>query len=145
MVPLAFAHVGVNCRDPVASEAFYTQHFGFKRARVVPLGDRQILFLKLGEAYLELFQAEGESPAPPPSNDGPIYPGWRHLSFRVDDVDAKLAEMGSDAKVMLGPLSFDDFIPGWRAAWIADPDGNILEISQGYVDQDNPQDATDEV
>ena len=62
--------------------------------------------------------------------------GW--LAFQVDDVDAKLAAIGADAQVTLGPLSFDDFIPGWRTAWIADPDGNIVEISQGYTDQENP-------
>lgn len=138
MTALAFAHVGINCRDPIASEEFYTKHFGFQRARVVPLGDRQIVFLKQGELYLELFQAEGESPTPPPTKDGNSYPGLRHIAFRVDNVDAKLAAMGSDAKVTLGPLSFDDFIPGWRGVWIADPDGNIIEISQGYADQDHP-------
>jgi glyoxylase I family protein len=62
----------------------------------------------------------------------------RHLAFKVDDVDAKLAEMGADAKITLGPLNFDDYIPGWRTVWIADPDGRIVEISQGFVDQDNP-------
>jgi glyoxylase I family protein len=138
MSPLQFAHVGVNCRDPLASEEFYTRHFGFQRARVVPLGDRQIVFLKLGDVYLELFQADGESPVPPPSQDGPTYTGWRHIAFRVDNVDAKLAEMDDEVTIMLGPLSFDDFIPGWRGVWVADPDGNIIEISQGYVDQENP-------
>jgi glyoxylase I family protein len=66
-----------------------------------------------------------------------MYPGWRHIAFKVDDVDAKLAEMGSDAQVSLGPLSFDDFIPGWRTVWVTDPEGNIVEISQGYTDQEN--------
>lgn len=138
MTTTSFAHVGLNCEDPIASEAFYTKHFGFHRARVVPLGDRQIVFLKLGDLYLELFQAEGTSPTPPPAQDGHAYPGIRHLAFRVDNVDAKLAAMGNDAKVTLGPLSFDSFIPGWRSVWIADPDGNIIEISQGYVDQVQP-------
>ena len=56
----------------------------------------------------------------------------------MDDVDVKLGEMGDDAKITLGPLSFDDFIQGWRTVWIADPEGNIVEISQGYMDEDNP-------
>ncbi len=43
---------------------------------------------------------------------------------------------GSEARLTLGPLGFDAFIPGWRTAWIADPDGNIVEISQGFVDQE---------
>lgn len=137
MITSRFVHIGVNCRNPIASEQFYCQHFGFQRARVVPLGDQQIVFLKSGNIYLELFQAQGEPPVSF-TNDGPQFPGWRHIAFQVDNVDAKLAEMGSAAKITLGPLSFDDFIPGWRSAWIKDPDGNIIEISQGYVDQEHP-------
>lgn len=138
MTALSFGHVAMNCRDPIVAEKFYTQHFGFRRARVVPLGDQQIIFLKLGNTYLELFQAEDESPVPAPADDGPHYPGWRHMMFHVENVDAKLAEMGSAADITLGPLSFDQFILGWRSVWIADPDGNIIEISQGFVDQVNP-------
>ncbi|MBE2271758.1 MAG: VOC family protein, partial [Anaerolinea sp.] len=64
--------------------------------------------------------------------------GVRHLAFKVDSIDAKLAEMGSDAQVTLGPLDFSDFIPGWRTVWVADPEGNIVEISEGFRDQENP-------
>lgn len=70
--------------------------------------------------------------------DGPNYPGFRHLAFKVNDVLATLEEMGDDARITQKPMDFDDFIPGWRSVWIADPDGRIIEISQGYVDQDNP-------
>ena len=133
-----FHHMGLACRDPLRIEAFYARHFGFCRARVIPLGTDQIVFIRCGDAYLELFQAKGDAPAPAPGGAGPEYPGWRHLAFRVDDVDAMLNEMGSDAHVTLGPVNFDDIIPGWRTVWVADPEGNIIEISQGYVDQDNP-------
>ena len=51
-------------------------------------------------------------------------------------MDAQLAAMGADARVTLGPLEFHDFIPGWRTAWVADPDDNIVEISQGYTDEE---------
>ncbi len=133
----AFHHMGLSCNDPVATEQYYAKYFGYKRTRLVQLGDTQIVFIRLGDSYLELFQAEGESPVTLIENDGPRFAGWRHLAFVVDDVDAKLAELGDDAKVTLGPLDFDDFIQGWRAVWLADPDGNIIEISQGYVDQED--------
>jgi glyoxylase I family protein len=138
MAFLKFSQMAISCKDPIKTEKFYTKYFGFKRARVAPVGKEQIVFLKLGEMYLELFQAKGESPVPPADKDGPGYVSWRHLGFQVDDVDAKLAEIGNDAKITLGPLNFNEFIPGWRSVWISDPDGNIVEISQGYVDQDNP-------
>ena len=134
-----FSHVAISCKVPVATERFYARYFGFERARVIPLGDDdQIVFLKAGHIYLELFRAEGDRPLPLPNGDGPHTPGWRHIAFQVDDIDAKLAELGDAAHVTLGPIDFDAFIPGWRTVWIADPDGNIVEISQGYVDQDDP-------
>ena len=138
MTSVHFAHVAMACKDPIAIEQFYARHFGFQRARVVSLGEEQIVYIKSGPLYLELFPAKEEAPLPPSREDGPWYPGWRHLAFQVDDVDAKLAEMGKDAQVTLGPLGFDDFISGWRTVWVSDPEGNILEISQGYVDQPEP-------
>ncbi len=134
MSVVSFHHVAISCRDLNATEQFYSKHFGFKRARAIPLGETQIVFIKSGDVYLELFEAEGEAPDPAPTNDGHHYPGWRHIAFMVDDVDAKLAEMGAEAQITLGPLDFDDFIPGWRTVWVADPDGNIVEITQGYKD-----------
>jgi len=139
MASLKFAHVAVSCKDPVAMERFYTRYFGFKRARVIPIDNgEQIVFIKSDSIYLELFRSKGESPEPTPEKDGPQYPGLRHLAFQADDVDAKLAEIGNNARVTLGPLDFNDVIPGWRTVWIADPEGNIIEISQGYKDQENP-------
>lgn len=136
MTATTFHHVAISCRDPFATERYYVEHFGFSRARVIPLGDAQIVFLRSGNVYLELFAAEGDPPAPPASADGPHHAGWRHIAFKVESVDAKLAELGDDAVITLGPLDFDDFIPGWRTVWVADPDGNIVEISQGYADQE---------
>ena len=138
MTSAAYSHVGIACQNPLAIERFYTKYFGFKRARVVPLGDTQIVFLKAGSVYLELFQAKEKSPVPAPVEDGQWYPGWRHIAFAVDSVDAKLAEMGADARVTLGPFDFDDFLSGWRGVWIADPEGNIVELAQGYVDEEHP-------
>lgn len=136
-----FSQVALTCSDPLATEEFYTKHFGFKRARIanLPNGDR-IVFIKMADSafYFELFQAQETLPLPLPTNDGYQFPSVRHLAFKVDDVDEKLAQMGVEAKITLGPLNFDDYIPGWRTVWIADPDGRIVEISQGFVDQDNP-------
>ena len=133
-----FSHVAISCDDMAATERYFTNYFGFERARLIPLGDTEIVFIKSGSVYLELFAAEGAHPGPEPEADGPHYPGWRHIAFQVDDVDGKLAEMGDDAVITLGPLDFDAFIPGWRTVWVADPNGHIVEISQGYVDQADP-------
>jgi len=135
---MAFSHIGLSCLDPIAVERWYTQYFGFTRSRVVPLGAEQLVFIKSGDMYLELFKTNEPRPLPAPQNDGYGFEGYRHIAFQVENGDAKLAEMGDDAKITLGPLDFNDFIPGWRTVWVADPEGNIVEISQGYQDQDNP-------
>jgi glyoxylase I family protein len=83
---------------------------------------------------LELFAADGDSHLPDAENDGYTFPGFRHLAFKVDDVDKKLSEI-SPLNITLGPLDFDAFIPGWRTAWLKDPDGRIIEVSQGFTDE----------
>jgi glyoxylase I family protein len=136
-----FNHVALTCNDPIAVERFYTRYFGFRRARVAPIGGgKQIVFIRNGGMYLELFSADEPAPLPPGKADGPHNPGVRHIAFKVDDLEATLAQMGDEVKrrITLGPLNFQDFIPGWKTAWLADPEGNIVEISQGFVDQDNP-------
>jgi len=138
MPSLKFSHIALSSPDPLALEKYYQKHFGFERARVIPLGEQQIVFLKSGDVYLELFQAEGERPVPAVAGDGPHTTGIRHLAFQVDDVDAVLVRIGDDAKITAGPMDFDAFIPGWRTVWLADPDGNVVEVSQGYTDQDDP-------
>ena len=131
---MKYSHVALNCNDMDATEQFYTKHFGFTRTREIPLGEQKIVFIKSGDVYLELFQSENPRPGPMPQGDGGAATGVRHIAFQVDDVDATLARMGADAKITFGPMAFDAFIPGWYTAWVSDPDGNIVEISQGYRD-----------
>ncbi len=100
------------------------------------MGDKEIIFLRNGDVYLELFPAAEDSGERPPNvNDGPEFAGAvRHLAFQTDDIDRLLKQMGDAADITLGPLDFGDFIAGWRTAWIRDPDGVVVEVSQGYRD-----------
>lgn len=138
MTRLSFSHMALVCQDPIAVERFYTAHFGFRRARVYAPGPDQVVMIQAEGVYLELFPATGAAPAAPVGGAGPEYPGWRHLAFLVDDLDAKLAQMGDAAQLTLGPLDMSGFVPGMRVCWLADPEGNIVELNQGYVDQHNP-------
>lgn len=134
-LPARWSHVGLNCRDQAATEEFYTRWFGFRRARVVQAGDVRVIFLRAGDVYLELFPTERE-PLFETAADGPANPGTaRHLAFQVPDVDAFLARADGALPVSLGPLGFDEFIAGWRTVWVTDPDGVVVEVSQGYTDQ----------
>lgn len=143
---LRWSHVALNCTDPGATEEFYRRWFGFSRARVVPLGDEQIVFLRNQDVYLEIFRADGPGGAAGAElADGPKAPGvTRHLAFQTDDVDAFLTGLEGRVPVTLGPLDFDDFLHGWRSVWLLDPDGVVVEVSQGYRDQrpDEIEEAT---
>jgi glyoxylase I family protein len=144
-------HLCISCADMQSVERWYTRHFGFTRRRVylsspeIPLPSQDQAGLPVagviignGGVSLELLPATSESPVPPPGADGPSYPAYRHFAFSVVDVDAKLAEMGDEAQVTLGPLDMGAFIEGMRVAWISDPEGNIVELNQGYTDETNP-------
>lgn len=135
----SLSHIALTCDDPIAVERFYTKHFGFRRARVVDMGQgAQIVFLRGAGTVLELFRGVRPNPLPPAQDDGYPWSGVRNFSFEVDDVDHKIEEMGSDAVVTFGPLGFDDIVPGWRSVWLRDPTGNIIQITKGYTDQQNP-------
>ncbi|MER6346269.1 VOC family protein [Streptomyces sp. NPDC001595] len=140
-----WSHVALNCARISVTEEFYTRWFGFRRARAFELGDVRIVFLRLGDSYLELFgparEPEPAAAAPPasPEADGPQLLGTvRHIAFQTDDVPGFLERMGEHAHITLGPLDFSEFIEGWRSVWITDPDGVVVEVSQGYKD---PSDA----
>jgi glyoxylase I family protein len=135
----SLSHIALTCDDPIAVERFYTKHFGFRRARVVDMGQgAQIVFLRGAGTVLELFRADEPKPVAQATGDGYHWSGVRNISFEVDDVDRKIEEMGSDAVVTFGPLGFDNVIPGWRSVWLRDPTGNIIQITKGYTDQQNP-------
>ena len=138
MPKFEFSHIGLSCKDPLATERFYSRHFGFRRARVYLPGPGQVVVIRSGILELELFPSTEERPSPAVGGAGQDYPGVRHVAFLVDDLEGKLAEMGADAKVTLGPLDMGQFIPGMRVAWLSDPEGNIVELNQGYVDEENP-------
>ena len=36
------------------------------------------------------------------------------------------------------PVPEYELSSGWRTVWIADPEGNTVEISQGFIDEDRP-------
>lgn len=136
---LHWSHVALNCRDQRTTEDFYQKWFGFERARVVQLGEEQIIFLRRGDAYLELFHVTADAletaVADGPQNTGIV----RHVAFQTDDLDAFLTRVGDAIPISLGPLRFDEFIPGWRSVWLIDPNGVIVEVSEGYRDEDPTQ------
>lgn len=138
MATATFSHVGLTCNDPILIEKFYTKYFGFKRVRVYAPGPDQVVVIQSGALAFEIFKATETTPIALPINSGYEFPGYRHVCFAVENLDEKIKELGSDAKPTLGPTDMGMFIPGMRVCWMADPEGNIFELNQGYVDEENP-------
>ena len=135
MTELSFHHVALTCDSVARTERFYCDNLGFTRKRAFQIGEgKEIVYVGNGSIYLELFPKEAERPIPVSDRDGPAYPSLRHIAFKVINVDAAIAAMRDRPEISLGPLTFDSFIPGWRSVWIKDPDGNLVELSEGYRD-----------
>ncbi len=138
MAKLRFSHVALNCQNPITTEQFYCQYLGFKRSRVYDPGEHQVVMIKLGDCYLELFPSKGARPVNAPEKDGYDFTGLRHFCLEVDDLSELLQNLEGVAEVSLGPLDMSTYIADMRVAWIKDPDGNIVELNQGYQDEANP-------
>ena len=58
------------------------------------------------------------------------------LSAEIGQAGGTPQALDVQADVTLGPLEFDEFIAGWKTVWLRDPDGVVVEVSQGYRDEE---------
>lgn len=118
-------HVAVICADYTASKHFYTHIMGFtvlaehyRKER-----DSYKLDLAVNDSYaIELFSF----PNPPQRTSRPEAAGLRHLAFEVDNIDASIQWLESNA-INCEPVRIDEFT-GKRFTFFADPDGLPLEF-----------------
>ena len=126
-------HVGLNVADLDAAELWYTAAFGYEREFVARLAvlDLDIVMLihpSRGDR-LELLHRPGSTPglraATPP--EAVLTLGFGHVAFDVNGVDDafdRLVSLG--ARPVMEPLPSPE--PGVRMAFVADPEGNLLEL-----------------
>ena len=126
-------HVSLNCRDLKAQERFYTKHFGFRRSRVFNAGTaNEFVMLRLGSVRLELFSAGAGTKA---QRGGEQAVGFKHLAFGVPDLEAAIAALRKDGIQPETIIDCAPGVPGLRVCFLDDPDGNRLELMQGYRDE----------
>ncbi len=129
----AIQHIAFHCRDLTAQEQFYTKHFGFRRARVFNRGTpNEFLMLRLGATCLELFAAPA---AAKKLLAKPQPVGFTHLAFAVDDLDAAVAQLQADGIPTEPIIDCSSIMPGARVCFFQYPDGNRVELMQGYADE----------
>ena len=123
-------HIAFNCTDITRQEAFYTRHFGFRRSRVFnPDTPNEFIMLRLGATCLELFSASESAEA------GEQNVGFKHLAFEVPDIEAAVEKLNADGIETDEIIDCSGIVPGLRVCFFNDPDGNRIELMQGYEDQ----------
>jgi catechol 2,3-dioxygenase-like lactoylglutathione lyase family enzyme len=144
-------HVAIHTPDLARLRAFYVETLGL--AVVGSFPKHGILFVEAGGTILELIEEPtpdgGESRGIDPAGiarpsdergydqsdrasrqiDAGHRGGWSHLAWVVDDVDAAYAALAARGVPLRSPPEdFPPEAPAFRIAFVADPDGNPLEL-----------------
>ena len=124
------AHAAFDVHDMDASLAFYG-HLGLKESFRLFKDDGSLMLVYLhlgGDRFLELFP---NGPEPGSGGRG----SFAHFCLMTDDLHAEADRLrGLGITITSGPsLGLDH---NWQA-WIADPDGNRIELMQ--ISPDSPQ------
>ena len=122
-------HVAFNCTDIKRQEQFYTHHFGFRRSRVFNADTPdEFIMLRLGSICLELFSANECAVA------GEQRVGFKHLAFEVEDLETVVIDLQADGIETDAIIDCSSVVSGLRVCFFNDPDGNRIELMEGYRD-----------
>ena len=126
-------HIALNCTNLKTMEHFYAKHFGFKRSRVFnEHTPDEFIMLRLGSTCIELFKAKTTSKD---QSGGEQNIGFKHLAFEVPDIKAAVAALHADGIKTDNIADCSSIVKGLSVCFFKDPDGNQLELMQGYKDQ----------
>jgi catechol 2,3-dioxygenase-like lactoylglutathione lyase family enzyme len=110
-------HVSVHAVDLEQSARFYEEVFGMERIPA-PKFRHPVIWLRLGDQQLHLFQREAEAPP------------YHHLGLDVDDFEAvylRAKERGLfDAGSWYSHIY--EHTAGWVQMYLRDPAGNLVEV-----------------
>jgi catechol 2,3-dioxygenase-like lactoylglutathione lyase family enzyme len=129
---LRWDHVGLNVADLDAASAWYGQVLGLRTERefAVPgTGLRGCMLMHSSGYRLELIERSGSVPGIQAAGPGEaaLTRGFGHMAFQVADLDAVYdAMLAAGASARVPPT--DAPRPGARMAWVADPEGNLVEL-----------------
>ena len=117
-------HIAIICSDKDAALDFYVNKLGFAiiRENFRPERDDWKIDLRINDTTeIELFIMKGH-----PARLSPEAYGLRHLAFKVEDVEAMVAELAG--KGIICETVRTDVFTGGKATFFHDPDGLPLEI-----------------
>lgn len=127
-------HIGLSVGDLEGISAFYQAVFGLRPHGVHEVAGgaaRTLLLTGDGGLCLELTQLAGSEPARHSSVfEGARTQGWFHWSLRVPDLVAALAAVTAAGGSVVTEPAPAQSRPGIRFAYITDPEGNLVELTQ---------------
>ena len=127
----AIHHLAINCIDLKAQEAFYSRYFGFRRVRTFNAGSHEFAMIRLGDVCIELFSAQSRGD----ERGGEQKVGFKHLCFEVDDIQVTSEQLRNDGIEVGDIVDCSDIAEGYMYCFLSDPEENLLELIQGYVDE----------
>ena len=123
---IRFGHVAFRTADVERSVRWYANAFGAQKVfHALQEGERQeLMFLEFARGQcVELF-THGQEKTPAPSSAI----GYQHFCLVVDDLDEALKHLAAmNVYPQRPPRAGRSY---YRIAFIADPDGNIIELMQ---------------
>lgn len=123
----SLGHVAINVKDLDKALDFYTRVLEFPEMMRLHKDDGStwLVYLRItDDQFLEIFPGADEERAPESWHNN----GMTHLCLTVDDIDAVVKRITDKGVALIVQLK--DGADGNRQAWIADPDGNRIEIMQ---------------
>ena len=90
--------------------------------------------LKFGSVRLELFSTDSAQTTN--ANGGEQVIGFKHLAFDVPKLEPTIAALRADGIEPDPIIDPGDIIPGFRIVFFRDREGNILELMEGYEDEE---------
>jgi catechol 2,3-dioxygenase-like lactoylglutathione lyase family enzyme len=115
-------HIAIYTRDLARLEAFYTSLLGFPIVRRWDAAG--IVFVDAGGLWIELTRQDApDDGTRPRALDQGV--GINHLALQVADIDRSFRELvDQGVRVLAAPVDYENV----RVAFLADPDGNVLEL-----------------
>ncbi|SRR6266536_3312686 len=126
-------HAGLAVADLAAARSWFCDVFGLEpeltlRVDVLDLGIEMLIHPEHGYR-LELLHRPGSGTDGKPANpaEAALREGYGHVAFDVTDLDAAYDRaVARGAKSVMPPGPSPE--PGIRMAWVADPEGNLVEL-----------------
>ena len=123
-------HVGIVVPDIRSASEHYQQVLGYSPEGEICLEESQsvyVQFLRLGAQRIELIEPVGKS--------SPVYAflqrggGLNHLCYESDDLEASILWLRrSHGAVVTGPIQKSVSLEACRFAFLARPDGEVIEL-----------------